>query len=135
MGYRKMKRSMTIAAASVLLPILAGPALAGGSRVDATVTQIGSLNVSFAEERTDLNKFKLEQIGRGNTSLVIQRGKQNTANINELGIVNVSNVIQVTQFANNEPGPGYLFSYSQNGFNYSVLSMTPMSFTRIGRLR
>ncbi|MDP2620024.1 MAG: hypothetical protein Q8P46_07590 [Hyphomicrobiales bacterium] len=129
-----MKRSMTIAAASLLFPIMAGTAVAG-SRIEASVTQIGSLNVSFAEERTDINKFKLTQIGRGNTSLVIQRGKQNTANINQLGIVNVSNVFQVTQFNNNEPGPGYLFTYSQNGFNYSVLSMTPMSFNRIGRLR
>lgn len=134
MGHQTMKRSTTIAAASLLLPILAGPALAG-SETELAVSQTGSLNVSFAEERTDINKFKLEQVGRGNTSLVIQKGKQNSADINQLGIVNVSSEFQATQFNDNEPGPGYLFSYSQNGFNYSVLSMRPMSFTRIGRLR
>lgn len=134
MGGETMRRSIAVAAATVLFPVLAGTALAD-SRSEASLTQIGTLNVSFAEQRTDSNIFMLEQIGRGNTALVKQNGKKNSSGIAQLGIINVSHVTQTLQASDNEPDPGYLFLYSQNGFNYAVLSPTPMSFTRIGRLR
>lgn len=129
-----MTVTKTIAAASLLLPLLATTALAD-SRFDASVTQIGNLNVSFADQRADVNKFKLKQKGRGNTALVIQNGRINDSSVQQLGIINVTNTYQRYQKTDNEPGPGYLFTYSQDGFNYAVASMTPMSFTRIGRFR